>query len=214
MAGVSDAGRTGARVDRAGYSRLAGVPAFTKLKYGGCVQIVAVQAEVKKNPSLEVTSWWGRLLVGRRPRRTLARAVALMGVSFILFKFVFIAIRVQGNSMSPTYRNGRIDLVNRLAYRRHGPKRGDVVAVRQKGHLLVMMKRIVGLPGERITVRHGQVLVNGQPLNEPYAKGSDVPPMRGEIVLGPNEYFVIGDNRDVSVYFQVRLNEILGKVVF
>ena len=92
--------------------------------------------------------------------------------------------------------------------------RGDVVAVRQEGRLLVMMKRVVGLPGERITIRRGQVMVNDKPLDEPYAKAFDLPSMNDDIVLGPNEYFVIGDNREVSVYFPVQLNEIMGKVVF
>jgi len=178
------------------------------------IRMNASRAEPNKSSSLEVTSWWGRILIGRRPHRTLARVAALVVVIFVLFKFVFIAIKVEGNSMAPTYRNGRIDLVNRLAYRRHAPKRGDVVAVRQEGHLLVMMKRVVGLPGERITIRRGQVLINGKPLDEPYAKGSDLPSTNDDIALGPSEYFVIGDNRDVSVYFPVQLNEIMGKVVF
>src|SRR5438874_5209301 len=94
-----------------------------------CSNITDVQAEANKNSSLEVTSWWGRMLIGRRPARTLARLIVLILVSFVLFKFLFLPIRVVGNSMVPTYHDGRINFINRLAFRWHGPKRGDVVAV-------------------------------------------------------------------------------------
>ena len=161
----------------------------------------------------EVTSWWGRALVGRRPRRTLARVAALVVVSFILFKFVFIPIRVEGTSMTPTYRNGRLNLINRLAYRWHAPRRGDVVAVRADGTYTVLLKRIVGLPGERVAIRRGRVLVNGQALDEPYARGREISAPPGGYVLGDDEYFVIGDNRDVSVYFKVHRDEILGRAL-
>ena len=153
-------------------------------------------------------------MVGRKPRWTLARAVTLVAVSFVLFKFVFIPIRIEGTSMMPAYRDGRINLINRLAYRWRGPARRDVVAVRQDRHRLVLLKRVVGLPGERIKVRSGYVFINGERLEEPYAKGSSVPSSGDEVLLGPNEYFVIGDNRDVSVYGVVFLREIIGKAVF
>ena len=172
-----------------------------------------VQANGAKSSPLEVTSWWGRALVGRRPRRTFARVFALVVVSFVLFKFLFIFIRVVGNSMAPTYLNGRINLINRLAYHWHGPRRGDVVAAGSEGTYTVLLKRVVGLPGERIEIRRGNVLVNGIPLIEPYARGHDIPP-RNEILLRDDEYFVIGDNRDVSIYFTIRRNQIVGKVVF
>src|SRR6266536_2414145 len=161
-----------------------------------------VQTEGTKPFSGEITSWWGRALVGRRPRRTLARVVTLTAVSFVLFKFVFIAIRVEGYSMMPTYKNGRINFVNRLAYRWRQPSRGDVVAVRAEGTYTVLLKRIVGLPGERIAIRSGNVIVNGQVLKEPYAKGHEISSWR-EALLANDEYFVVGDNRDVSVYFKV-----------
>ena len=171
-----------------------------------------VQPDGAKKAALEISSWWGRALVGRRPQRTLARVATLVVVIFVLFKFVFIAIRVEGNSMAPTYRSGRPNLINRWAYRWHGPRRGDVVAVRAEGTYLVLLKRIVGLPGERIAIRHGNVIVNGQPLSEPYAHGREIS-ARDEIPLGDDEYFVIGDNRDVSIYFTVHRREILGKTV-
>ena len=171
-----------------------------------------VQPDAAKKPDLQISSWWGRALVGRRPRRTLARVVTLVVVTFVLFKFVFIAIRVEGNSMAPNYRSGRLNLINRLAYRWHGPRRGDVVAVRAEGTYLVLLKRIVGLPGERIAIHRGNVIVNGQSLTEPYARGREIS-ARDEILLGHDEYFVIGDNRDVSLYFTVHRQEILGKTV-
>jgi signal peptidase I len=173
-----------------------------------------VQAEANKNPPLEVTSWWGRMLIGRRPARTLARLIVLILVSFVLFKFVFRPIRVVGNSMVPTYHNGWINLINRVAFRWHGPKRGDVVAVQLDKSRLVLLKRVVGLPGERIAVRTGRVVVNGRTLDEPYANVSGSPPSQDKIVLGPDEYFVIGDNRDISAYGTVHQHEVIGKVVF
>ena len=171
-----------------------------------------VHTDETKPFSGEITSWWGRALVGRRPRRTLARVVTLTAVSFVLFKFVFVAIRVESNSMMPTYKNGRINFVNRLAYRWRQPNRGDVVAVRAEGTYTVLLKRIVGLPGERVAVRRGNVIVNGKALKEPYAKGHEISSWR-EALLADDEYFVIGDNRDVSVYFKVHRGEIMGKAL-
>jgi signal peptidase I len=172
-----------------------------------------VQTEANKGAAMEVTSWWGRILVGRRPQRTLARLATLVIVVFVSFKFLFIPIRVVGNSMSPSYHNGRVNLINRLSYRWRRPRRGDVVAVRKEDTYTVLLKRIVGLPGERIAIRRGHIMVNGSPLPEPYARGGDATWVRGEILLGADEYFVIGDNRDVTVYFTVHGNEIIGKAL-
>ena len=154
------------------------------------------------------------MLIGRRPARTLARLIVLILVSFVLFKFLFLPIRVVGNSMVPTYHNGRINFINRLAFRWHGPKRGDVVAVRLDSSRLVLMKRVVGLPGERIAIQAGRVVVNGRTLDEPYANVAGSPPSQSEIVLGPDEFFVIGDNRDISAYGTVHQHELIGKVMF
>jgi len=154
------------------------------------------------------------MLIGRRPIRTVARIIVLILVSFVLFRFLFVPIRVVGNSMVPTYRDGRINLINRLAFRWHGPKRGDVVAVQLDNTRLVLLKRVVGLPGERIAVQAGRVVANGRTLDEPYARVSDSPPSQREIALGSDEYFVIGDNRDISAYGVVHQHEVIGKVVF
>lgn len=183
----------------------------------GCLSIQrppGMKRSSTKPASLEITSWWGRLLVGRRPRRTLVRLAVLAVGSYVVFGFVLIPIRVAGRSMEPTYRNGRITAINRLAYRTAGPKRGDIVGLRTTGSRLILLKRIVGLPGERVSLQDGRVLVNGQPLDEPYVRDAGLMASSGAVLLGAEEYFAIGDNREVTAYGAVKRSEIQGRVPF
>jgi signal peptidase I len=119
--------------------------------------------------------------------------------------------------MLPTYRSNELNLVNRLSYASSSPARGDVVAIRLAGPSLVYVKRIVGLPGERVSIVRGVIHINGVPLDEPYV--SDRRPWdRPEVTLGAREYFVVGDNRGMSQGFHkfgaVDRDRILGKVIF
>jgi signal peptidase I len=138
-----------------------------------------------------------RMLIGRDPRRTLARVVVLVVVSFVVFTYVLRPIRVEGGSMLPTYQDHGINFINRLAYRFHEPRRGDVVAIRLlAGAHVLYMKRIIGLPGETVAFHRGRAYINGRPLDEPYVK------FRGEWEhapeqVGPGQYYVVGDNRDM-----------------
>jgi len=168
-----------------------------------------------RSKPLPVSKWWGRILIGRNPTITLVRLVLLVVVCVVLFNGVLIPVRVTGKSMEPTYRDGRVNLINRLAYWRVKPQRGDVVALQKEGSHLILLKRIVGLPGERIGVRNGRIFINGQILEEKYMdRFRPVPFATGEIVLGEHEYFAIGDNRRVSVFGVVERRDILGKVLF
>lgn len=159
-----------------------------------------------------------RIVFGRNPRRTAVRVLVLASVSFIVFRWMLIPIRTEGSSMLPTYQSDTFNIVNRLAYAYSSPARGDVVAIRLAGPSVVYVKRIVGLPGERIGIVEGQVEINGAALPEPYVRHSrpwDVP----EVSLGPREYFVIGDNRGMAPladhdFGRVGANRILGKLVF
>ena len=157
-----------------------------------------------------------KVVFGRHPKRTLVRLVCMVTLTVVLFRVVLIPIRVSGPSMYPTYHDGKVDLVNHLAYRWSKPKRGDVVAFRvpEEGNV-VLLKRIVGLPGERVRLDHGIVVINGQRLDEPYAwvgkRGSST---GVELALKEDRYFVIGDNRPVSIYRQIPERYILGKVLF
>jgi signal peptidase I len=168
----------------------------------------------RESSALRVKSWWGRALIGRNPTVTAVRLVLLVVVSLVAFKLVLVPVKVTGRSMEPSYRDGRINFMHLLAYRTREPQRGDVVGIQFEGSRLILLKRIVALPGERVSVRDGRVYINGESLDEPYARGADIPPTREEVLLEPDQYFAIGDNRDDSAYGLVRRNEIQGKVLF
>ena len=161
--------------------------------------------------------WWMRVLVGRRPRRTLARVFILVLTSFVVFKFVLRPIRVTGISMEPTYHDGRVNFVNRMAYRFAEPQRGDVISISTTGQSVMYMKRIIGLPGETIAIKAGALMVNGEPVPEPYVKNR-LPWEIEETHLKTDEYFVVGDNRgmDKSLHYGgvIKRGRIVGKVLF
>lgn len=160
--------------------------------------------------------WWARLVIGKNPKRTVLRLVFLVFAFVFVFKVLLIPIRVSGLSMAPTYLDGRVNVVNHQAYRWKKPKRGDVIAFRlpEEGKA-VLLKRIVGLPGERVRVVKGRPFINGEPLSEPYAVfGKNAPSSRREITLREDEFYVMGDNRSISWFRQIPEHHILGKVVF
>jgi signal peptidase I len=168
--------------------------------------------------------WLRIAVIGRNPQVTLTRIIILVATCVVVFRFILLPIRVQGISMLPAYKDKSVNFVNRLAYLRHRPQRGDVVGIRLGGTGalysapgVMYMKRIVGLPGETVAFSDGQLLINGAPLDEPYVKGPcdwNRPPD----TVGPNQYFVVGDNRsmprDYHVFGKAEKNQIVGKVLF
>ena len=160
--------------------------------------------------------WLRVLAVGRRPKATLIRIAVLVATCFVTFKFILLPIRVEGISMQPTYHTGQIDCVNRLAYFRHEPQRGDVVSVRLAGTSVMYLKRIIGLPGETVAFHDGRAFINGQPLDEPYVK-FHCDWEHAPIQCGPDQYYVVGDNRSMpfELHEQGRADRdrIIGKVL-
>lgn len=152
-------------------------------------------------------------IFGRRPRRTAVRVLVLLGVSLVTFRWLLIPVWTEGPSMLPTYSSGKLNLVNRMAYVGSKPRRGDVVAVRLAGASVVYIKRIVGLPGERISIHRGQVFIDGDLLLEPYVRHQRVWDIE-EVALGPREYYLLGDNRGESDFGRVDQLRILGRLVF
>ena len=144
-------------------------------------------------------------------KRVLFTSLLLAFCCYGFFQWVLWPVQVVGDSMLPAYRNGTRNLINKLAYSTHDPQRSDVVALRTPPGD-VWIKRIVGLPGERVEAREGKIVINGQPLPEPYTDST----VRWQeaFSLGPDEYFVIGDNRPTSAFYRARRDHIIGKVVF
>ena len=140
--------------------------------------------------------WLQVLTIGRRPKNTLIRIAVLAATCFVTFKFVLLPIRIDGISMLPTYHSGQVNCINRLAYLRHEPQRGDIVSVRFAGHSVMLMKRIIGLPGETVSFREGQAYINGKLLAEPYVKTA-CDWEAGPFECTANEFYVVGDNRSM-----------------
>jgi signal peptidase I len=154
-----------------------------------------------------------RIIFGENPRRTTVRIVVLAAVSAITFGWVLMPVRADGDSMLPTYYSGNLTLVYRMAYVSASPQRGDIVAIRLAGPRVVYIKRVIALPGERLAVTEGDVLINGVALVEPYVRHQR-PWNVEEVTLGLREYFVVGDNRGTSDYGRVDADRILGRLVF
>ena len=165
--------------------------------------------------------WLRVLLIGRRPKVTLLRAAVLGVTCFVTFKFILLPIRIEGISMLPTYHDHQINCVNRLAYLRHEPQRGDIVSVRLSkpegiaNPSIMFMKRIIGLPGETVSFHNGHACINGQPLDEPYVK-SFCDWEHQPIQCGPTQYYVVGDNRSMAFNFHTQgraeRDRIIGKL--
>jgi signal peptidase I len=144
---------------------------------------------------------------------TIAIAVAAV---LAIKTWVVNPYRIPSSSMEPTLHcaepaagceAGASDrvLANRFIYRFRDPSRGDIVvfdtperAVRRCGAGGTFVKRLVGLPGERISSAQGVVYIDGEPLDEPYVNGGPPGPDFRERVLGADEYFMLGDNRGQS----------------
>ncbi len=159
-----------------------------------------------------------RFVFGKNPSITLLRIVVLTIMTLTVFKFILLPIRVTGESMYPTYKDGQVRFVNRLTYMHEEPKRGDVVAVEFRGQQILLLKRIIGLPNERFDVFNGEVFIDGKKLTELYANGkilsgTGLGSTTQSINLGPTEYMVIGDNRPVSEGYVKDRKQIVGKVL-
>ena len=156
-----------------------------------------------------------------RVARDIIEAVVLAAAVFLLLQATVRNFKVDGSSMDPTLEGGQYLLVNRLVYLRldmerlssivpfwkaednspryavHSPNRGEVIVFKfPRDETKDFVKRVVGLPGEVIEMKNGDVIVNGEVLEEPYlAPNNKDNSTRDPIQLKDGEYYVLGDNR-------------------
>lgn len=128
---------------------------------------------------------------------------------------------VEGSSMYPTLEDGDNLLIDKISYRFQEPERFDIIVFRYPhAQDTYYIKRIIGLPGETVLIQDGQIYINGELLEDPYGAEPMENPGRAyrQITLGPGEYFVLGDNRNVSSDSRdssvgnVTTEQIVGKV--
>jgi len=137
----------------------------------------------------------------------IAVGIVTFVVVLILRLFIFEAFFVKGDSMAPTILSGDFVLVNKLAYiGDQEPARGDVVIVIPRVLPQKVVKRVIGLPGERFEIVNQKIVIKnsrtdeGVAIDEPYLEFPNTPEV-GKIKtnIDPGEYFVLGDNRNVSI---------------
>ena len=187
--------------------------------------------------------------------RELLEAIVLALLVFFVILISVQNFRVEGPSMRPQLNGGEYLMVNKLSHFRldmerlarlvpfwdvgpngdnqkympfsHPPQRGEVIVFQAPSMPdQAFVKRVIGLPGERVEIRDGKVLIDGEPLSEPYLTQSNVtgsmtciPTLRqSDCVLQEGQYFVLGDNRnrsnDSRDWGPVTVDEIVGEVWF
>lgn len=146
----------------------------------------------------------------------LLQNLLIAGILILIVNLATARIRVDGSSMEPSLHDGELVVVNRLAYRWSDLTRGDIIVFNFPFDPdRRFIKRLIGLPGDRIMVQDGRLYINNAPVEEPYIAAPPV--YRGTWTVGPDEVFVLGDNRNNSSDSQnwgmLPINEIIGKAV-
>jgi signal peptidase I len=146
-------------------------------------------------------------LAEQKPENPWLEAIKTVALSAVLAigirQFIAEARYIPSGSMLPTLQiNDRL-IVDKLSYRFETPQRGDIVvfnptpALEQQNFHEAFIKRVIGLPGDRVEVKTGQVVVNGQPLPENYLQEQPNYEFK-PVTVPPNQYMVLGDNRNNS----------------
>ncbi len=160
--------------------------------------------------------------------------LTIAAVSLLIIGAIRLSVagyQISGYSMEPTFTAGEHILVNKLAFLTQPPQRNDVVAAHASALDKVIVKRVIGLPGDEIVMKQGRLSLNGQPiegfffspgaLNLPISTQPSstvgTPPASGQWNVPTDQYFLLGDNRSFSqdctdIAFVVPTDEIIGKV--
>ncbi len=168
-----------------------------------------------------MNSLWQKIFYTTGCAFELARGVIIFAVVMTLINaFLVTANVVNGASMEPNFHSGQYVIVDKLSYYFRQPLRGEVVILKFPGdpEKTRYIKRIIGLPGEKITIRDSQIFINDKPIAESYIPKTTETQPNLERKLGPKEYYVMGDNRENSndsrVFEGVERRFIIGLAYF
>ena len=151
-------------------------------------------------------------------RRSVANLALQLALLAVLVAAFFVRLpQVAGLSMEPYIRSGEYVLINTFAYRIGVPHRGEIVAFRHEGDARsVFIKRVIGLPGDRVRIDRGQVYINGARLEEPYVAHADGRSF-AQVLVPPSSVYVLGDNRaeseDSRFFGPVGDDRLIGRAV-
>jgi len=131
--------------------------------------------------------------------------VIALAIFIIIYLFLFQPHQVRGNSMYPNFHDGEYILTDKASYHLREPKRGDVIIFHApRNEEYDYIKRIIGLPGEIVSTKEGQILINHKILNEVYLPETYITTPGSFLQIGEDisipedQYFVLGDNRSYS----------------
>lgn len=148
----------------------------------------------------------------------------VLGIAFVFVYYIGMRTSVVGQSMTPVLKNNQEILINRFIYLLTDPRPNDIIVFlpngNEKSHYYV--KRVIGTPGDTVQIQEGTVFVNGEPFEEAVETDAilDAELAGEEILLGEDEYFVLGDNRNNSEDSRyanignVKKQHIIGKAWF
>ena len=130
------------------------------------------------------------------------RVAGICVFAFLIVWHLGQRVSMIGDSMNPILRNGDVVLVNRLVYNARRPRRGDIIVFKPKGNenSHYYIKRVIGLPGEKVEFRENEIYINGNRLEEKYQSTAvdRTGIVTEKMELGSDEYFVLGDDRENS----------------
>lgn len=133
----------------------------------------------------------------------LIEAIAIFAAIYIGVQWLIAQPhKVDGSSMFPTFHSGDYIITNKIGYRFSPPERGDVIVlISPQDNTKDFIKRVIGLPNEKVKIQDGHVYINGKILNEPYIDPSERTYQEAflregeDVTIPPGDYVVIGDNR-------------------
>lgn len=162
----------------------------------------------KNNDDQQKTSW-----------QEIISYLTIIVIVLVIKKYIVSPIRVNGESMLPTLKNKDYMILDKISYRFGEIKRFDIVVIKYNGEYLI--KRVIGLPGERVEYMNNKLYVNGKRIKEKYTRiemyDYNIEEL-GQKEIPEDCYFVLGDNRpnskDSHIFGYVSKDDILGKSSF